>query len=847
MAINRFFKFYFVIISTGLFCNLCFPQSFNHEYLTNNKLNESGTALTYYVSSNEGRILYLNDLKNKRVYKFDNMNPNHMLNDVYFIGIDQANKTLFIVELNKKIKDSLVGVDDFEWIQNTNTLIAYSRQTETLKIRNLKTGFTDTFYNIKDYTTNLVSSNLAFVNNNQTIFFYSTVNNHIRKFKKSNSKSNVKKLLWDKAGRNIYGLFVDSENFEIHKYSNKSNQFVFSNSIFFNDKKMQIDTLFNNSFMLTDQRLAVGLKRSDYFEVNSDDPEIWLGSSNGITPYEEKLKFTNQQLAVIDFKNKKIYDYSESERSLKFAISGLEKDIFSYEKSSNDIFSRINPEVEIYEYNKTNLTKKYLGTFNAPDQNIKSSDKTDLLFFFKDNNWNYYDKKFKRFVNFTKNLNDYFFYKNNEFYEMIDSPINQYLLSYKDKYLVFNGAKYLWLFDLNSNIIKQIKNNSNKNYSISQANYSINRTIWDWNISVKQLEYDDIVLTWKSESNTTEGISLLTDNEEIVDILEVNSKIKQITRANKKISYIREKANQPPAIYILDFDTRKETLVFQSNIADTLVKNINVVYHNWKNNQNKLRGAVVTYPINYDPKLKYPAIFEIYEQKKNTQHNYETTTITNGNGINSRDYSNEGFFVIRPDVFYEIGEPGASATHCVIDVLDHLINILPIDNNNIGLIGHSFGGYQANYIITQSSRFKAAVASAGVADMVHAYFTFSQEYKIPDMFRYETQQFRMGNNFFDSKNKYIENSPLFFADKIETPLLLITGKKDYTVNWNQSVTMYLALKRLNKRVNLVLYPDEGHSFMKQRNILDSSKKIKDWFNYYLKDEKEPKWLNEGLY
>src|SRR5690606_37985563 len=126
---------------------------------------------------------------------------------------------------------------------------------------------------------------------------------------------------------------------------------------------------------------------------------------------------------------------------------------------------------------------------------------------------------------------------------------------------------------------------SKKNYSISQANYWINRTVWDWNINVNQYDFKDILLTWKTEDHTKEGISILTNKEEIIDLLEVNSKIKQIVRANKKISYIRESANQPPALYVLDVDSKKEALVFQSNLLDTLVKNVKVVYHSWKNNQ----------------------------------------------------------------------------------------------------------------------------------------------------------------------------------------------------------------------------------------------------------------------
>lgn len=846
MDTSRLLNLSIVIFKSCLFFSTSFSQNLNHEYLTNNKINRSGSALTYTVSSNESRKLFLKDFKNNMLYKFDNINANHLLNEKYFIGKNDSNKTLYIVELNKKIIDSLDGVDDFEWFEKTNTLLTYNRQTKHLNILNLKKGGRASFSNILNYSTNYESSNVAFVNKDQTIFNYSTVSNLYTQFESNNTKSKVKKLLWDTTGNNIFVFYIENENFKICKYTKKSKQLEFLHSIYLNNKCMQIDTLFSHAKILNDQRLAVGLTLKNHNENSSDAPEIWLGSSNGITSYEEKLKFNNQQLAIIDINEKKIYNYSEPGKLLKHVISGKENDIYSYVKSDNYNFSRINPEIEIYEYDKKDSKKKHVGLFNAADQHIKSSFKTDLLFFFKDNNWHYYNKKLKQTVNFTEKINDIFYNQNNEFYKMIDTPINQYLLPFKENYLIFAGSNHLWLFNLKTYTIKQIETFSKKNYSISQANYWINRTVWDWNINVNQYDFEDILLTWKTEDHSKEGISILTNKEEIIDLLEVNSKIKQIVRANKKISYIRESANQPPALYVLDVDSKKETLVFQSNLLDTLVKNVKVVYHSWKNNNNKHRGAVVTYPVNFDPKVSYPAIFEIYEQRKSTQHTYVPTTITNGNGINSRVYSNEGYFVIRPDIYYEIGEPGPSASQCVDETLDYLMNILPLDTDNLGLIGHSFGGYQTNYIITQTNRFKAAVSSAGVSDIINAYFTFSQEYKIPDMFRYETQQFRMGKSFFEAKNNYLQNSPLFFVDKIETPLLLITGKKDYTVNWQQSVTMFLALKRLNKKVNLVLYPNEGHSFMKQKNILDSSQKIKEWFNYYLKGEKQPKWLIEGL-
>src|SRR5690606_22879997 len=160
----------------------------------------------------------------------------------------------------------------------------------------------------------------------------------------------------------------------------QSSQFVYTHSIFLNNKDMQVDTLFTHTIFLNDQQIAVGLNKSNHFVDTSDEPEIWLGSSNGITPYEEKLKLNNQQLAIIDINEKKIYNYSEPGKLLKHVISGKENDIYSYEKSVNYNFSRINPEIEIYEYDKKDSKKKHVGLFNSADQHIKSSYKTDLLF-----------------------------------------------------------------------------------------------------------------------------------------------------------------------------------------------------------------------------------------------------------------------------------------------------------------------------------------------------------------------------------------------------------------------------------------------------------------------------------
>src|SRR5690606_18965008 len=239
----------------------------------------------------------------------------------------------------------------------------------------------------------------------------------------------------------------------------------------------------------------------------------------------------------------------------------------------------------------------------------------------------------------------------------------------------------------------------------------------------------------------------------------------------------------------------------------------------------------------------YPAIVYIYEKKTASYHHYQHSKQLKGAGINYRDYVNDGYIVIEPDITYTIGNPGVSAYNNVLEAIEELDSRIPLDKNNLGLVGHSFGGYETNFIVTQTTMFKAAVASAGFSDLVQGYLTMKWNELRPDFWQFEDNQIRMGKNLYEDYSGYLQNSPIYHANKIETPLLLWSGKSDYHVNWSQSVSLFLALKRLNKQAVLILYPNEGHVLKKTDNKLDMTIKLKQWFDYYLKDKEKPSWLN----
>ena len=835
-AVNAkvFYQIVFLLLNQLLFSQKLVP---NH--ITNHQINPSGTTVAFFVSDLNGKFLVLKDFKNKKEFKIKNINENLILDDEHFIGIDYNRQMLFKINLATSVKDSISDISDFLWLDSTGVLLTFSKKYKELKLHKLKDGSVNCYENVITYSADKRNGNLVFSDTLNTSHFIKTKTNTHTKFGNKSFSYVVRKMIWDKKGENMYAFFTNRDSLKVFRTSKKENNLVFSYPLYLNEH-MMLDTIFNDVKMLSDERIAVGIKRSGKQELISNLPEIWLGAHNGITAVNEQKENKHIQLGIIDLKQNTFDDLSVNDKLLNFKISGKKEDVYFYDSGQNDDFSRIDPKLTVFRYNNE-LTSRYkLGILNGTSQNILSSKHSSLLFYFKENHWYYYDPYEDIAVNITKNLNDTFYDTKSEFYKIIDTPITQHLLLFQNKYFIFNGEKSLWLFDIREKKMNKIDKKVNKDYIVSRDSYSLNDVPWQWHPEF--VVKDNIILLNNSEDYRKEGISFLDKHGKIIDLLEVQGKIKEVRKANRKLTYIVEKANQPPTLYLLDLDTNKEVVIFESNKVDSLAINVRTEYHTWLNDNHEKRGAIITFPRNYDVTKKYPAIFEIYEKMKSKQHLYVSPFNIDGNGINSRTYSDDGYFVIQPDIYYEVGSPGVSAKECVLEVLDKVLQSYSIDAKRVGLFGHSFGGYQTNFILTQTNRFNAAVSSSGVADIISGYFTFSPEYNIPDMFRYETQQFRIGTGFFDLKEQYIKNSPLFYAENITTPMLLITGKKDYVVNWTQSVTMFLALKRLKKDVNMILYPNEGHVLMKKKNMIDSSQKIKNWFDYYLKNKEKPDWL-----
>jgi len=254
--------------------------------------------------------------------------------------------------------------------------------------------------------------------------------------------------------------------------------------------------------------------------------------------------------------------------------------------------------------------------------------------------------------------------------------------------------------------------------------------------------------------------------------------------------------------------------------------------------------AAVYKPENFDPKRKYPVMVYIYERLSQNLHTFVRPTP--GTSINMAYYVSNGYIVLTPDIVYQVGNPGQSALKCVLPAIQALSDQGFVNDNAIGIQGHSWGGYQIAYMVTQTNRFKAAEAGAPVGNMTSAYNGIRWGTGLPRQFQYEKTQSRIGGTIWDHTLNFIENSPVFHANKVQTPLLILHDDQDDAVPWYQGIELFLSLRRLGKEAYLWNYNGEFHGLRRRPDQKDFTLRMQQFFDYLLKDAQKPEWMEKGI-
>ncbi len=265
----------------------------------------------------------------------------------------------------------------------------------------------------------------------------------------------------------------------------------------------------------------------------------------------------------------------------------------------------------------------------------------------------------------------------------------------------------------------------------------------------------------------------------------------------------------------------------------------------WQDFNNDPLKGLLYLPEDFDEEQQYPMIVYFYERSSHGLHRHWVPSPSRST-INRSYCTSNGYIVFVPDITYTTGYPGQSAYDAIVSGTKAMTERYSfIDRSRMGLQGQSWGGYQIAYLVTQTNMFRAAMAGAPVSNMISAYGGIRWASGLSRQFQYELTQSRIGGSLWEKPFHYIENSPVFFADKIETPLLMMHNDDDGAVPWYQGIELFTAMRRLDKPVWMLVYNDEAHNLRQWPNRIDLSIRMYQFFDHYLKDKPAPRWLEEG--
>lgn len=320
-----------------------------------------------------------------------------------------------------------------------------------------------------------------------------------------------------------------------------------------------------------------------------------------------------------------------------------------------------------------------------------------------------------------------------------------------------------------------------------------------------------------------------------------------LTRAQaaEVVSFTREDYRSFPDVWCADASFASPRRVTEANPRALEFRWGRAQPYAWRDSTGGAREGILCVPDDFDPTRRYPTLVYFYEKSADDLHEH-WDPIPHRSMVRFPFYTSRGYVVFVPDIVYRTGEPGRSAEDCVLSGIDSLIAAGIADPDRIGVQGHSWGGYQIAHLVTRTARFRCAVSGAPVANMTSAYGGLRYATGISRQWQYERSQSRIGATLWDARERYIENSPVFFLDKVVTPLLILHNDKDGAVPWTQGLELFLALRRLGRAAWLLNYNGEDHGLARYAHRRDYAQRMAQFFDHFLMDAPAPRWMTTGI-
>lgn len=733
----------------------------------------------------------------------------------------------------------------------------------SLLVKDLLRGTTIEIENVLEYSFNGKGDKLAYITQNQMGRFVAL--RHLDKDIKptevisSSPTRDYYNLVWDKEGKTFAFLeaFKDPEYLEeshiIHHYrSNKLYSFDhrkikdFPQGMYISRARALRKFIISKDtqrvfFGIVPWTLVKNHNKKIKDKATSSNVQVWYSKDKEIYP---KLKYImNHQKPMLSVwwpSSGRFMQITDSVQSEAF-LSGDQKHALIYDPLQyRPLFKYVEDYIDIY-ITDLDTGKKELFLKKQLDSHFHTvvSPGGKYINYFKDKGWWVYDIKAKTHINITKKLpHPSYQLKSTKFRS--PQPFGRSTWIANDKAIIIQDQYDAWLISPDGSIQKQLTHGraSKTEHRVYEYLYTVHNSDDFFGHESRCFNpKEDILFSLYGETTKKSGYASWNSKEGYREIVYKDKHVDQLKKAKNISTFMVREQNfdEPPKLSLYANNGNIKKTIVQSNL------------HHWDYhwgrseliqysgiNADTLQG-VLFYPANYQASKKYPMVVSIYENKSQELHHYVNPSLQMRTGFNLTNFTINDYFVLYPDITYKYNDPGISATQCVVSAVEKVLEMGLVDKKAIGLRGHSFGGYETSFIITQTDLFTAAIASAAHVDLVSSYLSIYMG-KHSEAEFFENFQFRFTGSFWQYPGAYLRNSPIHNLQKVTTPLLSWHGKKDPRVNFQQGIEMYNAMRRLGKEHIFLVYPDGNHLLTNTKDQIDLTKKTMMWFDYKLKGE-----------
>lgn len=826
------------------------------------KISNDANWLSYKTEYENGidTISVKSLLNNSRFYFPSGYNSTFAGNDFF---VCQSSTNLNLLNLKTLNNEVISNVAKYNYCEADHNLVILKKNTDkntVLLVRSLKNNSVREISNIKDFSVSPKNSFMIYSTSSEdhsTIHLLNLITEEDIKVVTKPKKSLFSTFTWQKGGEAL-AFFGLSDNLKIsslyfYNFKNKKLSELKEEEIIGLPQKLFFywDPFFKIVISDNLQHVFFSVKPNELSNIPLDSsPEIWNANDKWIYPqsqingnFESSPKIAVWNLKLNQCRQVTTPNYPKLILAGDFQNTVLYNPV-QYEPQFNDEGPSDFYILDLNTFEKSLLLKKQF----EHKFSVIPSPGGKFIAYYKDDNWWIYNIHLKSHTNVTSKIGIKFSSKNQLLSpeSICGSPgwtTNDNEILIYDQYDIWavrtDGTSFRRITQgRENNIVYRIDDNC----ALSSFSY-----IYD---GAKNQVFDigkTLILKGQGEDGKT-GYFQWSSNNKLKTIIYEDSFIDELKYNIKENKFVfkEQKFNMPPKFQLIDSLSKKTTFYNSNEVHNKFFWGKSQLI-NYQNSKNESLKGILIYPANYDASLKYPLIVYIYELLSQNLHIYSNPTLYNESGFNPAVLSAEGYFVLMPDILLEKGNPGISAADCVIAATKKIIHSGLVDSSSVGLMGHSFGGYETSFIVTQTNLFTAAIPSGAITDLTSFYFTVNQNSGRPDWWRFHNVQWNIESSPFESPNLYDANSPIRHAEKIATPLLMWSGKEDGQVNPKQSIEFYLALRRLGKKNILLLYPDEHHTLTNTANQKDLTIRTLQWFDYFLKKKRDIAnlWVAEG--